>query len=283
MSHLTICIYASQVAACAGLHRYQTRAEALLSVWRRVHPDSYNDAVLRAMQRRDKGDGSPIPAPPACLNPDAARVEAEAAVREASRKVLGGSTTAPRTSTEALKVHAALSTEAARGACFKAYGTHAELGAVPLAESATGLKLVRDPTFLCKQVDDGLLVGGRVDAIAVSPDDGSTVVVELKNRIRRLFGTIPEYEKPQLATYMELTGAKTGCLVEVLRARGQSAAAGGGGGTQAKAHWMYRDAEYWEGTIMPRLRDFRSELCLLIGSTDSQDRACEACIAEEQK
>lgn len=51
--------------------------------------------------------------------------------------------------------------------------------------------------------------GGKIDAIT---DDG--IIIEIKNRVNKLFKTLRDYERVQLQTYLHLFDAKIGHLVE---------------------------------------------------------------------
>jgi len=43
----SIILYASQVAACIGYNKHKTPAEAMESMWERMYPDSYRQAMQR--------------------------------------------------------------------------------------------------------------------------------------------------------------------------------------------------------------------------------------------
>jgi hypothetical protein len=54
---------------------------------------------------------------------------------------------------------------------------------------------------------------GKIDGINI--DDGS--IVEIKNRMKKLFNTLRSYEKVQLMCYLYIFGAEKGFLVEALK------------------------------------------------------------------
>lgn len=56
-------------------------------------------------------------------------------------------------------------------------------------------------------------IGGKMDGI----DHNNKKVVEIKNRVRQLFGMLREYEKVQLMSYLYMTGYNKGLLVERYR------------------------------------------------------------------
>lgn len=90
-----------------------------------------------------------------------------------------------------------------QGAVYKQRGCQGEAKAVAQYEQKTASKITqRNSKFFKKQLSPLLLLGGRVDGISA---DG-TKLVEVKCRQRRLFDTIPDYERVQLQAYMYVTG-----------------------------------------------------------------------------
>ena len=57
-----------------------------------------------------------------------------------------------------------------------------------------------------------LRISGKVDGIEGMGDD--QILIETKNRRRRLFDEIPEYEKVQMCIYMKMTNIKTSKLLQ---------------------------------------------------------------------
>ena len=55
-------------------------------------------------------------------------------------------------------------------------------------------------------------ISGKVDGIEGMGDD--QILIETKNRRRRLFDEIPEYEKVQMCIYMKMTNIKTSKLLQ---------------------------------------------------------------------
>jgi hypothetical protein len=98
------------------------------------------------------------------------------------------------------------------------------------------LEIKKDDRFRCRPIHflaenrSIIFVGGKCDGVAVI--DGETVLVEIKNRVRRLFGNIPDYEKVQLMAYMYIFDYKKAVLIENYR-------------EQRNEIFMSFDPEYW--------------------------------------
>ena len=59
-------------------------------------------------------------------------------------------------------------------------------------------------------------IGGKIDGIILNPDD-SKILVEVKNRVSKLFYNVRDYEKVQVLTYMNILGLNNAKLVESLK------------------------------------------------------------------
>jgi hypothetical protein len=89
-------------------------------------------------------------------------------------------------------------------------------------------------------------VGGRVDGV-----DDHGRVVEIKNRIRRFFPVIPEYEMVQVQTYMAVLNKDETVFVQQLNG-------------QQRSTVIQRDALMWSVEIVPALYKFMNVLDLFI-------------------
>ena len=65
-------------------------------------------------------------------------------------------------------------------------------------------------------------LGGRVDGLIEDYGPGTLAVLETKNRVRRLFKRVVDYEKVQLHSYMHLVGCNHCILLECLRHEGNA-------------------------------------------------------------
>lgn len=95
----------------------------------------------------------------------------------------------------------------------KDFGTKEETSVTELAERLVGKKIEKTNKFMMRKVFETenikWYVGGRVDG---KTEDNE--IVEIKNRMRRLFYEVKEYELIQLITYLFIHQSNGGYLVE---------------------------------------------------------------------
>lgn len=86
-------------------------------------------------------------------------------------------------------------------------------------------------------------LGGKIDGI---DEDGDTIV-EIKNRVNRLFYKLRDYEKVQTMIYMKLLNKTKSRLVETLKKKGD---------TQMNVIEVSWDQDFWDNEIEPKLNSF---------------------------
>ena len=121
---------------------------------------------------------------------------------------------------DAAKVEAAVRAEglagtgaerAALGAARVSAGIVQEDAALRRVEAAApGRRLDRQQHALRRTMTTGgglhYVLYGKVDGV-LTDDDGDSIIVETKQRQKRLFGRVPDYELPQLLAYMYMARA----------------------------------------------------------------------------
>ena len=142
-------LYASEIAACAGKHKYQKQHEAFEKVWRRVAPQSFEDA-LRRNAKKTKED---VVAELAQANPHVR------SVLESARTAVHASSTAvahhPQGGLEGLTPEEnALVGEAVRTSLFTGYGTRQESSVLEALRTEFGYSVRTDDTFFKKQIGE---------------------------------------------------------------------------------------------------------------------------------
>ena len=95
----------------------------------------------------------------------------------------------------------------------KDFGTKEETSVTDVAEKLIGKQIEKTYRFVMKKMFEtetiAWYVGGRVDGLTKAGE-----VVEIKNRMRRLFNEVKQYEYIQLITYLFIHSAPGGYLVE---------------------------------------------------------------------
>jgi hypothetical protein len=150
----------------------------------------------------------------------------------------------------------------AQSAVFTKYGIGRE-EAVYQRLAEMGLDLEKYAFFKKKRIGEvgGVpwYIGGKIDAITTD----KKCIVEIKNRVRKLFGVVVGYENIQIQTYMHAFDVDRARLAECFTDRDR--------GMSIQVHAVERDPELWETTIMPRLTEFVSRLLGLLDDAKAQD------------
>src|SRR6056300_662246 len=107
--------------------------------------------------------------------------------------------------------------------------------------------LVKDDTFyeynICTIEGTRYQIVGRVDRIQIN-EDGSKTLVEIKNRTKRLFNTVRDYENVQCQTYLQMLKDIKYCrLIEQYD-------------SERKAYLIEKNDEAWRDNILPKLQNF---------------------------
>lgn len=266
-----VCVYASQLAACIGAHRHKKPHEALEAMWQRIDPAGFRAAMAR---------NGVISAEEAAR----AAIEANTHVRD----LVEAASEARDTSVEVARHYEVASRSLAslvegeeleaigdilRQAAYTAYGTARESRVLQRVRDL-GVACHEDPAFHKKA--EGTLalphgdcpwyIGGRVDAVS----DDRTLVIEIKNRVNRLFCRVPEYERVQVQAYMHLLDIDRAMLVECLTT--PPAEPDRDPGMHLHVTHIPRDREYWDAEVAPRLRTFVEFLARVLHDTALQDK-----------
>jgi hypothetical protein len=214
VSDKRVVLYASKLAACAGMHPY---------VAQRSLADEYASVVLG---RADTG----------WLEPAAQAEQALAQLAPASRAAVDGILAAAPCYAGAAEAAAALEAaravggvtdavmEVVRERLFTAQGNRSEPEVRRQAEAARGTPIVQcahfrvpsEPWFVAAGSGSGgsssgsrVFVGGKHDGI----DRANARLIEIKTRQRRFLG-VPDYERVQVHAYMAIFGLRNATLIE---------------------------------------------------------------------
>ena len=108
-------------------------------------------------------------------------------------------------------------------------------------------KLVEDDTFytcdICTIEGTLYQIVGRIDRLQVD-EDGSRILVEIKNRVKCLFNRVRDYEEVQCQAYLQMLGDVKYCrLVEQFN-------------DERKGYLIEKNDEKWKSTIVPKLENF---------------------------
>ena len=247
---MKLTIYASDLAACVGMHRYQQPWEAALRIFERTSPSLHRSAyervgmaipvsvASRTLQKIHEGDvltkvDDLIQGPVEMLDDNIQKI------------VDGMSISEPEFAND-LKTYV-----------FTERGKAGEKEVIDDFERTNNVVLSERNSKFFKKIFpcDGNVVtlGGRVDGLS---EDGR--LVEVKNRQRHFFNQIPVYERIQVTAYMVLTERPQCELVE--RYAGQS-----------RVTMVTFDEVFWE-KVLSRMLDFAKKMFVMLDDEAAQER-----------
>ena len=112
----------------------------------------------------------------------------------------------------------------------------------------TDRMLIKDSRFHCftlLQTEKYLFqLVGKIDRLELD-EDGKMTLIEIKNRVNRLFNCVKEYEHIQVQTYLKLLDLENAKLIEQYRDK-----------QTMNTFPILRDRTFWEETILPGLISF---------------------------
>lgn len=263
----SVILFASQIAACIGYNRHKRPWESMESMWERTRPDMYRQALVRN----------------GCLT-EAERLDKIVDRHEGLSSILETSLQEYQSSHDVARTYDIVSQQIkdlgstldistddqavidsiAKRNLYTTYGTSSEVEALKKMEDMLGVRGEPDDNFYKLHIGtvDGvdLYVGGKIDAI--SPD--RRLVIEIKNRIRRLFYKVPFYEVIQLQTYLQLLSVERGVIIECLNVMDSTAAT-------MNVLPIQRDRGLWASVIVPKMKAYTRVFVYLMSSVKFQD------------
>lgn len=268
MQTTTITFNASQIANIIGLFGEKKKREALCELWKKNNPQSYEQAVERhntgekdetkhlsvkytsAVQHgRDLLQGSKA-AQDIMGKEHASAADLHQAKRNLLEQGLALATTpqeyaAVRQATEnVINTQFGIQKESS---ALEKFGKFTEM------EIETCEKLWRKE-YKIENSELSFIVQGKVDGLA----HGGDCVVEIKNRVYKLFHVLRDYERIQLQTYLELCNASHGYLVECFK-------------EQIDWQKQERDAQWWRERVFLPCQAVCLDLLALLQNHDIQN------------
>lgn len=269
-----LCVYASQGATAIGCNKHKKMCDAVETFWERAHLESYRDALKR---------NSVMTSEEIVCKLEKIHPKLTAILTKASK--------AEESSTDVARKYTKLSSEfnqyananyishefysvvddAIRKSTYTSYGNSQESNVFDYVRGTLKIDVVEDPSFYKVRVGTIVnefgsfpwFIGGKIDGIT---RDRKTVV-EIKNRVNRLFRTIPDYEAVQIQMYMELLNIDKAILVECLKTKESCVV-----DEHVNVISVNRDVEKWEKEILPRLEGFVDFVIRIIHDTNLQDK-----------
>lgn len=286
-----VCIYASQVAMCVGANKHKKISEAMEMMWQRTDAPCFRAALKRNHVRTEEEVAEDI-------------IHSHAEVQELVNLTLAtpcdsSDQVAKQYDTVAKELRTVslpeedrrLVDDVLKKNLYTAYGNVQETNVLRYVRERLGISCKADPTFY--KSEQGVVegpwgrlpwyVGGKIDAI----DEERTLLIEIKNRVNRLFYRVPFYEQVQVQAYLELLDLDRGVLVECLKTAGGAPDHSpprpdhppprpdhpvAAPDMDVNVVNISRDRALWTREIVPKLRGFVDFLARLLHDPALQDR-----------
>jgi hypothetical protein len=137
------------------------------------------------------------------------------------------------------------------------FGIRNEKNGVEIYKQQTGnnveksAKYHKEELFIINNELDGCMdiwtVGGKVDGIVTVKADNTTKILEIKNRVSRLFGIVKDYEKVQCYAYMYSLDIPRIDLAETLKSNKNS---------DMNIFELEFDEDFWQTEIVDNINNF---------------------------
>jgi predicted phage-related endonuclease len=239
-----VVLKASDVAAIIGRHQYKSRTEVFNDYWKKYAPETFTGQTKKdkALEALSVSESAQKVLESALSVETKSSSEAAATFEKAKAEVNSDSKLSAEQKATVI--------EHLRSEVYTTHGTRAEDRTSDKVTKDTGARLVRDDAFynleVCTLGSTKFVICGKIDRIE-EKEDGSRVLVEIKNRTNRLFRRVPEYEHIQIQVYLQMLGLVHARLVEQYN-------------NQVLSHDVDRDEEMWANVITPGLQEFCAQL-----------------------
>lgn len=239
-----VILKASEVAACIGKNPYKKRGDVMDDMWKKYSPDTFTgttktDRALKIISGSDEAQNALMEAMKSRAEKSA---DTQIIVSEAAAKIQADPNMSVGQKREVM--------EHIRGSVYTTFGTRSEDKTSDKVEAEDGVKLVKDDKFY--ELEIAVIFGtryvivGKIDRIE-EHEDGSKVLVEIKNRTRGLFHDVRPYEMIQVQTYLQMIHLDKARLIEQWN-------------DEVHSQEILKDQNHWDSTVVPKLKDFCNEL-----------------------
>lgn len=219
---MTICLHASTFAAFIGKHPYTKHHEAFEATWKRYSPHTYLEALARhgRQTKEQRLDALRTQVPE--IDTTLRLAKSFASTSSTSTDVHKRSDVLRQDLPELSSDDAKLVQEELRKTMFTSYGTTKEDGVLSVLATEMGMEFATDENVLYACTIESPTgtrwkLVGRIDGMT---KDGQTIL-EVKNRMRRLFMKAVEYERIQVECYLRMIQTtRSAMLVESMTNEG---------------------------------------------------------------
>lgn len=231
-----VIIKASDVAACVGLHSYKSRGEVLDEMWKRNSPETFkgetrDDRNLKALESSDEAQQLLK----SVMNHKPKNSDEVKEIVSLSCQII-------QQDNNLSKEQKGMVCDHLRKMMYTTHGTKSEDITADLDEA----ELHKDEKFYTLDVvtikGTRYEIVGRIDRYQMN-DDGSKILVEIKNRTKGLFNKVRIYEMVQVQTYLQMMGLQEARLIEQFN-------------NERRSYNIEKDQVSWDNNIYPKLIEF---------------------------
>lgn len=231
-----VIVKASEVAACVGLNFYKPSTEVLDDMWKKYNPSNFTGKTKedRHMDALRISDISSKVVEAAI----ASKPKNSAEVQEVVTKAAESINKDDNLNQEQKK----LVIEHLRKMVYTNHGTESEDTTADLDDKELH---VDNKFYTLKLINiEGTQyeIVGRIDRYQIK-EDGSKVLIEIKNRAKGLFNHVKSYEMVQVQTYLQMLDLKEARLIEQHN-------------NDRKHYMIDRNDELWNDKVLPKLVGF---------------------------
>lgn len=196
-----VTIRASEVAAILDRNKFVKRSEIFDTMWKRHSPLTFvgqtkEEVALAALARCDPAEKKLLDTTAQYVARDA--IDARTQYVEAEKKI--------KSSITLSLTDKAVVLDQLKSQVFTAHGIRAESKTADLIEEKENVVLLVDEKFynfpLCVIGETKYQISGKIDRLEQVGNE--IILIEIKNRINRLFPTLPDYEFIQVQTYFQI-------------------------------------------------------------------------------
>ena len=247
LPHKRVIIKASEVSACMGLNNYRKPAEVIDDLWKKVSPDTFkgqtrDEANLKALAKSEEAQAT---LKAALAETPESSDEVQTILKRVQELVANDGKLSPQQKTQV--------NDHMRKMIYTTHGINSEDKTADLDEA----ELLTDDTFYrwTIAVIEGTeyQVVGRIDRYQ-KKEDGTRVLVEIKNRTKALFNKVRDYKYVQVQSYLHMMNLQEARLIEQFN-------------TERRSYSISRDKDYWESEVVPKMENFCKTFHHMLGHT----------------
>ena len=214
---MNICIYASELAVITGHNTYKDVSEIIIKLWQKNFPEDYESIIKEAKVNVESPDEY------------IQRISKEnnINIKEKMKECLSSSdiVSMNKSKKEIMKQFDSIPEKDRKLVqdCIKEktntnFGTRHENTGIQKYMNDYNDKVKKVDTFFKRHIiktDNNWFIGGKIDGI-----NEDSILIEVKNRMNRLFYKLRDYEKVQIYAYMYILELEKARLVECYKKKG---------------------------------------------------------------